>query len=88
MPRKIPAPFKRPSINLEDTGRSWQHLPAFYVQAGDIVADLGLVGEVMHAGGILNYVVITNRFGDSKRFEPHEQVFAFVPHGTPTSLPE
>lgn len=88
MPRKIPTPFKRPSINLEDTGRTWEHVPAFFIRTGDIVADLGLVGEVMHVGGIFNAVVLRNRFGDSKRFESAEKVFAFVLHGTPTSLAE
>ena len=46
--RKKPAPFKRPSISLADPDerREWQTVRGDEVEAGDMVADWGLVTRV------------------------------------------
>jgi hypothetical protein len=41
--RVIPAPFRRPRIELGHHGKSWQRLDACEVQPGDIVPDLGKI---------------------------------------------
>lgn len=90
MPRKQPAPFKRPSITLSEAGsRSWRHVPAETLRPDDVVANLGLVaGVYLETYADVRQILVVNRFEDRKRFQIGETVFAFVPSGREASLEE
>lgn len=48
MPKRLPRPFVKPSIEIVDgpSGRTWQHVPAGKLGVDDIVPDYGKVTEV------------------------------------------
>jgi hypothetical protein len=43
--RVIPAPFRRPSINIDHHGKTWQLCRAELVEPGDTVPDVGVVAS-------------------------------------------
>lgn len=45
--RKLPAPFQRPSIDLDRPTRRWRHVYAYQVTEGDIVRGFGIVSSTL-----------------------------------------
>lgn len=74
-----PAPFKRPSIDMNRSGRTWQHVKAAQLRQGDVVQDRGLISMATHPedyDGLDTIIEFVN--GDIEWFEPDEVVYAFV----------
>jgi hypothetical protein len=72
-----PPPFKRPSVDMDRTGRTWQNVKAKQLTAGDVVADRGLIDET-HFYGRAQQVEVTYKNGETDILEPDEKLFAFV----------
>lgn len=70
----IPAPFKRPSIDLDKVGREWKWVPPETISEGDIIPDLGLIKRVNTQEG---RVFITGA-GKTKWFYLDEDIWAFT----------
>lgn len=74
-----PAPFKRPSINMNRSGRTWQRVKAIHLRQGDVVQDKGLISTITQPEDydgpetIVHYVN-----GNIEWLEPDDRVFAFV----------
>jgi hypothetical protein len=85
--RVIPAPFRRPSINISHHGRTWQPCRAEEIVPGDTVPGVGVVAS---AEPVTRYeavagvpdvaigvkVIITGISGISQAFDPAEQLQA------------
>jgi hypothetical protein len=85
--RVIPAPFRRPSINITHHGRQWMPCRAELVEVGDTVPD---VGRVVHRELVNRYetiagvpdvavgvkVILTGAGGIRRAFDPQEQIRA------------
>jgi hypothetical protein len=92
--RVIPAPFRRPHIDLTsrpEDRRTWQMVRADSVRIGDIVVDLGLVihivlkthyEEIAGVRAATGFVVYMEGPERVAVYDPHEQVRAFrLPEG-------
>jgi hypothetical protein len=91
--RVIPAPFRRPVINLTlpwEAKRQWGSCPAEDVEEGDTVVDIGLVVSTEYkmrratVAGVKNVaigfdVVLTGKGGISRTFAAQDMVRAFRP---------
>lgn len=56
--RVIPAPFRRPRLEIGQHGRTWQRMRADLVRDGDTVVDVGLVEKI----GLIN------------KYQPREEI--------------
>jgi hypothetical protein len=88
MAKKLPAPFKRPSIAIEIAGaqKEWQDVPPRLVDVGDIIQGKGLVigwtrvstdMEVTN-GPIFRFVDFRMKNGTTYRVSAEEKIRAFV----------
>lgn len=89
--RVIPAPFKRPVINLQVPGaprKEWRYIRADELAEGDIVPGVGKVVEVgshidrrtvagVEGVAVNTFVFAVGQGGQVGVYEPHEQVRAF-----------
>lgn len=76
-----PAPFKRPSIDMNRAGRTWQHVKAEQLTKGDVVADRGLVlwAWPFHEDSAGIHEIHVQFFnGDLDNYDTDEIVYAFV----------
>jgi len=85
MAKKLPKPFVKPSITLDQgVNRRWKEVPISSVQVGDIVPDVGRVKDVQEiklSEPGLNpheFVRLTNFLGDRHDFSVGTVVLAFV----------
>lgn len=94
MRKTIPAPFKRPRIDIDHHGKTWGYLRARDVAAGDIVVDFGKIERVTpyvhHEPDFTSRgrptvatregIILTNIAGDGMDVDSHEQLRVFRVH--------
>lgn len=76
-----PAPFKRPSIDMNRSGRTWQCVKANQLTKDDVVADRGLVSTVHKFHNVQTSVDCIDVYyinGEIDTFCVHDTVYAFV----------
>lgn len=76
-----PAPFKRPSIDMNRSGRTWQHVKAAQLVKDDVVAERGLVlwAWPFHDDSAGVHEIHVKFFnGDLDSYDTDEIVYAFV----------
>lgn len=97
MRRSIPAPFSRESISVDHHGKTWAYMAADQVQSDDIVVDFGKIAEALSrtqynviagitaATGV--EVLLVNIAGETRPFDPSEQIRVFRKHGDEDATP-
>lgn len=80
--KKIPQPFRRPSINAggQSVKRAWRDTVVHRIVPGDTVAEFGIVAEA--AETLVDHfwtIRLTNVLGQTRDFNGHARVFAFSP---------
>lgn len=77
MAKRLPKPFKRPSIDLGGPHKAWKNIPVTDVRVGDIVSDVGLVQGTFTVTSPA-VTTLTNVYGEQTLFSNSAVVFAFT----------
>jgi hypothetical protein len=73
----IPKPFSRPSIELATPAKAWRHVQVVALEAGDIVAEYGIVKKIFpnYSETGIYFLEVGEK---SYLWEPDREVFAFT----------